>query len=59
MQSCMVPSIGLGRRGSHPTGSGASGEMLYARTRLRRSVWDWAWQVDSVVASVVSQVLTH
>ena len=32
---------GLGRRGSHPTGGGASGEMLYARTRSRGPVWDW------------------
>ena len=34
--------ISLGRRGFHPTsGETTPGEMLYARTCLRRAVWDW------------------
>ena len=34
--------IGLGRRESHPTNEEkVPGEMLYARTCLRRAVWDW------------------
>ena len=28
-------------RGLHPTGGGTSGQMLYARTRLRGVVWNW------------------
>jgi len=44
--------IGLGRRGSHPTGGGkAPGEMLYARTCFRRPVWDWR-RADGLVGFI-------